>query len=80
MHFTRSPCTASCKQHYGGSKRISYRSCTYNSGGIDLGSVAANDYNVFTTVWDSRIIKWYINDVQYHQVDVATWYSGARCV
>jgi hypothetical protein len=30
----------------------------------------ADEYHVFTVIWDENVIKWYVNDIKYCEVDI----------
>jgi hypothetical protein len=49
----------------------------YNSGHVYTGGlytlpsgIFANEYHVFTIIWDETYIKWYVNDIFFHQIDI----------
>ncbi len=44
---------------------------TYTGGRYTLGSgIFANEYHVFSIIWDETSIKWLVNDVQFHEVNI----------
>jgi hypothetical protein len=30
----------------------------------------ADEYHVFTTIWDETSIKWYVNEIKFHEIDI----------
>lgn len=42
---------------------------------LPAGETLANQFHVFSLVWTSSAIKWYIDDVEFHEVDIS---SGAK--
>jgi len=32
--------------------------------------IFADEFHVFTITWDERSIRWYLDDVQYHVIDI----------
>lgn len=51
--------------HWDNGGLVSYgQSYTLNSGTF------ADEYHVFTLIWDENTIKWYVNDVKFNEVDI----------
>jgi beta-glucanase (GH16 family) len=43
----------------------------YTGGSYTLPSgIFANEYHVFTIIWDSLSIKWFVNDTKFHEIDI----------
>jgi hypothetical protein len=50
----------------------------YNNGHVFTGGsytlpsgIFANEYHVFSIIWDELSIKWFVNDIQYHEINIA---------
>lgn len=43
----------------------------YTGGGYTLPSgTFADEYHVFSIIWDAQNIKWFVNDKQFHEIDI----------
>lgn len=49
----------------------------YDNGHVNTGGtytkssgIFADEYHVFTIIWDENAIKWFVNDVQFHVIDI----------
>ena len=43
----------------------------YTGGSYTLPSgIFANEYHVFSIIWDEQSIKWFVNDIQYHEINI----------
>jgi beta-glucanase (GH16 family) len=43
----------------------------YTGAGYTLPSgIFADEYHVFTIIWDEESIKWFVNDTQFHEIDI----------
>ncbi|MBK9120553.1 MAG: family 16 glycosylhydrolase [Phycisphaerales bacterium] len=49
----------------------------YNSASFSTGGNFADDFHVYTLVWEPDVMRWYVDGVPYHTVTSATWWSSA---
>ena len=43
----------------------------YTGGSFELQSgLFSDEYHVFSITWDSSTVKWFVNDTQYHEIDI----------